>query len=215
MGNEIYNICSSTTKDEIILSVRYILIKKFNQKENDPIENKNQVDYNAKNSQPIEIKTPQEQVSTHEHQTFEDTITYPDGTIYSGQIRNGLRNGQGIYKNQLDVIIYQGYWKDDMPHGEGKLLIDANLLYIGEFVDGIKSGKGKITSSDEQKIFYSGKFLNGEKHEFGEEKYPDNSFYVGQYFQGKRQGKGKYILENQSYYEGEFADDKIQGKVNF
>jgi len=45
-------------------------------------------------------------------------ITYPNGEKYTGQIKNGMRNGEGIchYKNGDK---YDGEWNNDLRDGKG------------------------------------------------------------------------------------------------
>ncbi len=51
--------------------------------------------------------------------------------------------------------LYQGQLLDSKPHGFGRLKSPTEGTYEGQFVNGIKSGKGKM--------FYSnGEFYNGE-----------------------------------------------------
>ena len=151
-------------------------------------------------------------------QTFTETlvpeaiINYPDGTEYIGQVLNGVKFGKGILKGKNNEVIYEGHWVNDYQHGEGKQVLDENTIYIGEFFEGIISGKGKIVSTSEKKYYYEGIFLNGEKHGHGEEIIHE-SRYIGDFYEGKRHGRGKYFVENGIYYEGQFENDKINGKV--
>jgi len=149
-------------------------------------------------------------------QTFteipETIIKYPDGSEYIGQTVNGSRYGKGILKGKNKEILYEGNWINDYQQGEGKQFLDNNLIYIGEFFEGIRTGRGKIISTDENNYRYEGNFLNGEKHGYGEEILHDTK-YMGDFFEGKRHGIGKYVIQNGIYYEGQFVDDKINGKV--
>ena len=46
------------------------------------------------------------------------TIIYRDGGVYTGDIKNGKRDGGGSYKD-LQGFSYTGQWKNDMRDGSG------------------------------------------------------------------------------------------------
>ncbi len=46
--------------------------------------------------------------------------TYPDGSKYKGEMKNGKRHGRGIFVRP-DGMKYEGEWKDDKPGGQGTL----------------------------------------------------------------------------------------------
>ena len=69
----------------------------------------------------------------------EDKIEYTDGSEYVGQISNGIRNGKGKYYNARKILIYQGNWEDDLPNGQGRMILENDLLYVGHFVKVVKN----------------------------------------------------------------------------
>lgn len=145
--------------------------------------------------------------------SLEEKIQYLDGSEYIGQINNNLRQGKGKLFNPEKVVIYEGHWDNDKPHGFGRLIYENDLLYVGDFESGTKNGEGKICSLNEKIVYFKGSFKQGEKNGIGEEHFADKSIYIGNYSKGKRDGIGKYILPDGGYYEGQFTDDKIEGKV--
>ena len=55
-----------------------------------------------------------------------------DGELeYEGQFKNDLRHGQGksYYKNKY--LDYDGQWKNDLRHGQGKDYYNGQLIYDG------------------------------------------------------------------------------------
>ena len=50
------------------------------------------------------------------------TMHYENGTVYSGDFKNGLKHGYGefVYKNGSK---YSGCWIEDKEHGDGKLVV--------------------------------------------------------------------------------------------
>ena len=48
----------------------------------------------------------------------EETIKYPDGSVYVGEVKDGKRHGRGTCT--YSDGIYDGKWKNDMKHGRGK-----------------------------------------------------------------------------------------------
>ena len=43
-------------------------------------------------------------------------LTWPDGSFYNGQWKNGVRHGVGEY-HLTDGMIFKGQWVNDMKHG--------------------------------------------------------------------------------------------------
>jgi hypothetical protein len=67
-------------------------------------------------------------------------------------------------------------------------------------------------------ILYSGEFLNGKKHGYGEEIIPDangSDRYVGQFREGRRHGRGVYYFANGGKYDGEIVRDQFAGDGSF
>ena len=45
------------------------------------------------------------------------TETYADGSTYTGELKDGLRHGQGTM-TEANGTKYAGEWKDGFPHGK-------------------------------------------------------------------------------------------------
>ncbi len=61
--------------------------------------------------------------------------TYPDGSRYDGEMKDGKRHGRGIWVRS-DGLKYEGEWEDDKPSGRGKLISSDGKIYIGEWQAG-------------------------------------------------------------------------------
>jgi hypothetical protein len=150
--------------------------------------------------------------STNQSYSKTATISYPDGSEYTGQLKDGKRCGHGVLKS-ADGNLYEGDFQNDCMHGQGILaLVLSNQKYIGQFENGQRSGRGKLLS-DSDAITYDGSWKNNRKHGIGSQTYEDGSFYEGAWENGLRHGLARYILPNKAVYEGEFCNDKIDGKV--
>lgn len=108
-----------------------------------------------------------------------------DGT-YSGDIKNNLPDGKGKfeYKNSNNETIifdgefenghfkngdlifpaqnrkYSGEYKNDSPTGYGKSFINNKLVYEGNWLNGLPSGKGKAYDANGN-VTYDGNFESG------------------------------------------------------
>lgn len=78
---------------------------------------------------------------------------YGDGTRYSGNFVNGKREGKGelfkVYivdkkRNTTSYTIFEGEWKNDKFHGEGLCIYGDSTRYSGNFVNGLREGKGRL-----------------------------------------------------------------------
>ena len=61
--------------------------------------------------------------------------TYPDGSKYEGEWKDGKQHGQGTY-SWHDGDQYVGEWKDDKPHGQGIYTWPNGDKHVGEFKGG-------------------------------------------------------------------------------
>ena len=87
--------------------------------------------------------------------------TYSDGSVYTGQFKNDLFNGEGtlIYANGDK---YVGEFKYGLRHGKGTMTWIDGSKYVGGFKDNLFSGQGTYTSKDgkiESGQWESGKFI--------------------------------------------------------
>ena len=167
--------------------------------------------------------------------------TFPEGSIYKGEVLNGLRHGQGIYENQKENLYYDGFWQNGLKHGKGVLTI-GDMVYDGEFFEGSKHNFGKLkwTSS---KNYYEGEFKENQISGNGymvwmdsNEKYigqwrnnlqngiglhvwyePKGELkylknrYIGEWKDGLRHGFGIFFYSNGSRYEGQWVENAKQG----
>ena len=90
-----------------------------------------------------------------------------------------------------NFISYEGEVLKAKFHGEGSLIC-SNYKYFGDFVDGLKEGKGKLHFSNDS--HYYGSFFQDKRNGSGEFHYPKiNSNkklkYVGMWLNDKRSGE--------------------------
>lgn len=158
-------------------------------------------------------------------------IHYDDGSVYTGETIDNIRQGQGrlefangeFYDGQFDNdqmngvgkyvasdLEYEGQWQNGLQNGEGKETWKDGSTYVGFFVDGSKNGHGKYCWPDGTK--YEGDWLNGDIHGNGIFHFRNGAIYEGEWKNGKRNGFGKFTNHKGQYYEGEFVNDKKEGK---
>jgi hypothetical protein len=69
---------------------------------------------------------------------------FENGGRYQGYVRDGKRNGHGIFYYR-DGGYYDGHWKDNQMNGFGKLYYDNHkLAYEGQWYRDEFHGRGKV-----------------------------------------------------------------------
>ena len=107
-----------------------------------------------------------------------------DKSEYSGQWRNGKREGRGSYHSaQGDA--YEGSFFKDKQHGRGTLHAADGSLYNGEWNEGRMNG-------------------------FGECRYANGDVFTGSWSSGRRSGEGKLVAADGRTYSGLWQDDLPQ-----
>lgn len=173
--------------------------------------------------------------------TGKGTYIYSNGSSYTGELVNGLKEGKGKLDDNINEIIYEGEWKNNKKTGFGKLIV-KNMTYEGYFINDIKSRKGKLIWNDTMNL-YEGEFMNNkiqgngyfiwndayEKfigqwkeniqnglgiHIWYDEKYDMKYLrnrYIGEFADGMRSGYGVFFYTNGSKYEGQWRNNKKHG----
>lgn len=166
-------------------------------------------------------------------------IKYSNKDIYTGEINinNFIKHGYGkyyylekndnifnitnkliMYENITDfcedlgnnMITYEGFWKNDLKHGDGKYTNEHGDIYEGEWKNDKLIGNVKI-------FFNNGNNYEGELFEMmmfgkGVYLYKNNNKYIGEFKCNKIHGYGKITFNNGDIYEGEFENNEMHGK---
>ena len=152
--------------------------------------------------------------------TGEGTYTFSNGSTYTGEVLNGLRHGKGIFQS-LDGIFYEGEWKNGLKHGKGKVKQEGMELE-GEWEEGVLKGKCRIK-------WKSGNVFEGE---LNDNKMCGNGYmiwfnklekYTGQWENNLQNGFGVHIWydlkQEMKYfrdrYIGQWKDGKRDGYGKF
>ncbi len=95
------------------------------------------------------------------------------------------------------------------PNGVNKKNFNDGSIYEGEFVNGLPSGNGKLTTPEGKII--TGTFYVGNVS-YGKIIYKDGNEYTGNFLNNIPTGKGYLEKADGSYYKGEFVNGKINGE---
>ena len=140
---------------------------------------------------------------------------------YTGNFKNGTPEGKGKivtpdYDYNGDVVFWSpnGYGKkvfkkQFQDDGNDGLIFNQLPYYLGNFKDGLMSGKGTLH-------YRNGDSLNGNWNNDlftgkGKLKLKDGSIYDGDWLNGKKHGKGKLIYSDGTVVQGDFANDGFNG----
>ncbi|EGR28088.1 IQ calmodulin-binding motif family protein, putative [Ichthyophthirius multifiliis] len=136
-------------------------------------------------------------------------LIHSDGDYYQGSWVNDRAQGKGIFKH-IDGQMYEGDWLEDKQNGFGKE-IQHLFIYEGEFQNGFKHGKGKLTWKEDQS-YYDGEFQNGIIQGTGTYYFKDGKKYQGYWVNGKMHGYGEMYYCNGKIYKGQFEQDVKHGQ---
>ncbi|HRI60261.1 MAG TPA: caspase family protein [Saprospiraceae bacterium] len=95
-------------------------------------------------------------------------------------------------------------------NGTGKYRYSTGAVYSGQFVNGNREGKGKLTFPNNN--VYEGQFSRNRINGEGTMIYSMGDKYVGNWFSDQPNGKGKYYFKSKERYEGDFKSGKFEGQ---
>ena len=129
--------------------------------------------------------------------------------IYHGEIANNTYNGYGTLKNKIENKTYEGNFKNGLKEGKGKLTFPDKSEYSGYFENDKISGEGEFYWANGD--YYKGYFKNQIFYGEGDLKIKNGSKYKGQFFYGKFHGKGVFQWKNGDKYDGYYSYGKKEG----
>jgi len=141
--------------------------------------------------------------------TKNDTNSNNDYKKITGYFQNDEIKGfcRIIYLSSGDY--YEGYFDGLNFSGYGEFTSAGGLKYKGNFLNGLKEGKGEEIF--EENFLFSGNFKNDLKNGEGIYKWNDGAIYSGNFINDNIEGIGKLTLPNKSLYIGEWVDNRIEG----
>ena len=139
---------------------------------------------------------------------------------YSGEFGNfpGKRAGKGksqISQNGKLAYEYNGFFENDMSHGQGTITYADGSKYVGEFKDSYEHGQGTYTNADGSK--YVGEYKNGNGNGQGtwaggpRSKWAGDK-YVGEFKDGKYHGQGTYTFADGEKIISNWYENKENGQ---
>ena len=129
--------------------------------------------------------------------------------VLEGYLKNGLKDGLIKEYSSLELEKNYDYLLYENEENEENNENNENLLFIGEYKNDLRNGKGKEFDENNGKLIFEGEYLNGKRWNGIYKQYNFNLItFEGEYLNGNKKGK-KYDNNGQLIFEGEYLDDKI------
>lgn len=140
--------------------------------------------------------------------SFAGTENLSTAIVFSETISETMTDGQLWRYSNGDT--YQGAWRNNRPHGEGRYTTLKGDEYVGTFHNGRFQGQGEFRFSNGD--VYKGSWDAGQMNGRGEMIYQNGNRYNGEWKDGKRSGKGELVYRSGSFYKGNWLADQKSGK---
>jgi hypothetical protein len=135
--------------------------------------------------------------------------TFASGDVQSGRFLNGFLEGNGSYTWQ-DATRYEGMFSSGQMHGCGTLQFPSGNRLSGIWKNGVAE-QGTFFSAIRDCCF-AGNYSQGLRSGFGSETFKDGASFEGEYVRGMLHGFGVLSLADGTVYEGSFAEGELHGQ---
>ncbi|MCW8126604.1 C13 family peptidase [Microbulbifer halophilus] len=132
---------------------------------------------------------------------FAGGTALPDGSVYSGELEDGLFHGEGTL-TWPDGSEYRGQFRQGRISGWGRYRFADDCLYEGSFLDGDFEGKGHYKCGD---TTWQGQFRQGELLK-GSVAWAEGGSYTGEFREWEPDGEGHRTTAEGAHYEGTFEN---------
>ena len=136
-----------------------------------------------------------------------------NGFIYKGLWKDDKIGDYGLFIDP-EGNYFKGSLIDGEANGEGEMLINHKIKYIGDFNNNLPNKKGKLFNLIDKSI-YEGDLVEGKKEGKGIIKFNDGTIYEGDFINDKYEGNGKLTFKNGCVYEGNFNNNSFNGKGKY
>lgn len=137
-----------------------------------------------------------------------ETITLDDGSVYVGEVVDGVPNGEGTLTDLMGSV-WTGTFVDGKLNGYGTYLGYDLVEYEGFFKDGLFEGYGHWIGSNGDE--YSGMFSGGKQNGVGRMDYTTECDYEGGWVDGYMDGFGWMTWPVGDIYFGEWSAGNPNG----
>ncbi|XP_043472266.1 radial spoke head 1 homolog [Leptopilina heterotoma] len=123
----------------------------------------------------------------------------PNGDIYDGNYRHGLRDGRGLYVFKKNGSRFDGEWREGKKHGQGIFWYPDGTRYEGDWRHDVKHGFGAYYYMNGD--IYEGSWKQNFRHGLGTYFYAENNVkFMGTWICDRMQGPGKLIFPRHCYH---------------
>lgn len=133
--------------------------------------------------------------------------TLPDGSIYTGELKNGVIHGEGELQ-WADGRHYRGNFANGLFSGQGKFTYSDGCTYEGEFTKGDLNGRGRYTCED---AVWEGEFAQGDLAR-GSVTWPGYGTYSGELLDFQPHGKGTLTYTDGTTIRAQFEYGQANGE---
>lgn len=138
------------------------------------------------------------------------TVEFRKGSIYTGEIVDGIREGCGQTK-KTNGDTYTGEYKNNQRHGNGIYNYACGDKYEGQFWENKKHGFGIYTYAGDRGTYYTGYWVDNIKHGYGTLVYYDGVIIQGIFENGTIKS-GEILFPNDSKYVGSIDSYAMHGR---
>lgn len=132
---------------------------------------------------------------------FDGGTVLPDGSVYSGDIRDDLFHGQGKL-TWPDGRHYEGEFRQGRMTGRGRFDYGDGCIYEGGFRNGDFNGNGRYECEE---AVWEGEFQQGELLK-GSVSWGEGGAYEGEFQDWEPNGQGHQTTAGGTHYEGTFEN---------
>ena len=171
---------------------------------------------------PIEIQIIEERISLFQVPSSPEPHNlkkFPPIELQSGDTYEGYWNTHTKTPDYFGLIIhsdlskYIGSFIEGKKSGPGRLMRIDGEVYEGEFLNNLPEGLGVLYKSNG--LVYKGNFKKGKEHGQGVIEYEGEEIYVGGFLHGAKNGTGQLKISEGNRYVGEFVNNCMEGQGRY
>ncbi|XP_050528222.1 uncharacterized protein LOC126898325 [Daktulosphaira vitifoliae] len=157
-----------------------------------------------------------EKIEFHKDRNQNTHLHFKTGFTYDGRLLETNLHGKGVLHSNTGLL-YRGNFFNSFLKGNGIINWPNGSWYQGNFEYGMRNGYGTYVPAKKEDPLYSGNWINGKRHGFGQTD-RNNDFntvemkYYGYWSNNKMHGWGSAQWSNGTQYGGQWKNSKPDGE---